>query len=401
MRKIVTAIFMAFLMLLVPISTVAHTEKISKIENIDTFNDDPPPEVHITESELDLLELYIESNFQGLDKKEAYALLNNVIDENLKVNFIELSDSLKSYGYDPIPDSKLDSVSTKDELKQLIQDYWDFSNYLFEGLLNKIIDLIKNRLGWLYELYDQGRVLFVDGVDLAANFVDRLQNLNIAVLFVQIVNVLITIPLTYFSTSINKLFNRDFDGFITSVENFTTAFTDNFIQLVDNVAAIIDSLGQTFQPIVNYLYDISDFIEWIVNDQPWEDRIEVTGTVTIIGKPADDLEVECKGQRINVGSDGKFSFYIDPDAASDDSFPKNSYYGMHNCQITIYKNGEFSKQTPKLLSYVFSSGKINWNFNIFNAKGKTNEFPLIEIFGNLFEKFQIFLSNFFFIEALF
>ena len=392
MKKIVLAIFMACLMLIFPITSVAQTEQSSNIKEIKQLNDEPVPEIYLTESELQILNQYIENNFDGEEKTEAYNILNKVITEDLKIDFVELSNSLKDYGYDPIPEELLNSVNTKNELNQLIQEYWDFSKFLFEGLLNKIINLIKNRLGWLFDLYDEGRNLFVDGVDLAINFVDDLKNLNIAILFVQIVNVLITIPVTYFSTSINKLFNRNFDGFMESVENFTTAFTNDFIQLVDNVAALI---GPNFQPLKNYLYSVSNFIDWIINDKPWDDRIEVTGSVTIFGIPNSDIEVECRGQRYTTGENGEFSFYVDPDDTSDDSFPKNSYYGMHNCQITVLTNGEFSKETPKLFSYVFSSGKINWDFTIINPKGKTIEFTLLRIFENLFERIQIFLSNFF------
>ncbi len=382
---------MACLMLIFPITSVAQTNQASNTKDIKPLNDEPVPEIYLTESELQILNQYIENNFDGEEKTEAYNILNKVLGEDLKIDFVELSNSLKDYGYDPIPEELLNSVTTKNELNQLIQEYWDFSKYLFEGLLNKIIDLIKNRLGWLYDLYDEGRNLFVEGVNLATNFADKLQNIDIAILFVKIVNVLITVPVTYFSTTINKLFKSDFDGFIESVENFTSSFTNDFIQFINNLAALI---GPNFQPLKNYLYSVSDYIGWIINDKPWEDRIEVTGSVTIIGIPVSNIEIECKGEKYTTDSSGQFSFYIYPDDTSDDSFPKNSYYGMHNCQISVYTNGEFSKQTPKLFSYVFSSGKINWNFNIINSKDKTREFLFMKIFENLFERIQIFLLNF-------
>ncbi len=81
----------------------------------------------------------------------------------------------------------------------------------------------------------------------------------------------------------------------------------------------------------------------------------------------------------------------------EDSFPEFEYYGMHNCQITVSKDGEVLKQTPTILSYAFSGGEINWPFIIPKAKNIDISFRtiLIERLNSMMERFHAFFPYFF------
>jgi hypothetical protein len=115
-------------------------------------------------------------------------------------------------------------------------------------------------------------------------------------------------------------------------------------------------------------------------------KIYVTGTVRINFKPVKNANVTCKDMTVNTDNQGNFHFTIDPDTW-EDSFPPNSYYGFHNLQLTIEKDGEVIKKTPSILSYVCSGGSINWPIFVIKSRSRTptlqNGFS--QIFYNLLE----------------
>ena len=143
-----------------------------------------------------------------------------------------------------------------------------------------------------------------------------------------------------------------------------------------------------------YFSELQLFIGWL-DEKHWEDQILVSGSVaSFLGIPWTDVTVTCRGQSTVTDSNGMFSFYIDPNP-SEDSFPKNQYYGMHNCQITISKDDKVLKQTPKILSYSFSSGKIDGSFVIFKGKTKDRDARtlLIDQINSILERMRLFFNN--------
>jgi hypothetical protein len=365
---------------------------------------DETPVIYITEQENIILYQYVEENFQGEEYTEANGILNDILSYdseyqlyNIDIN--KLADALDVYSYyQPIPEETLESVASKSELLNLINDYWDITDYPFGELIKKIIDLIKPRLGWIYELFSEGGALFVEGVSLAIDFINQIQNLNIAIIFASIINLIVSIPFLYFSESIRALFNLDFDGFINTITEFTGAFTTELSNLIDLIEALLEQLGAAFQPILDYVSDVGDFVDWLTAPQkPWEQEIIVSGTaITILGLPMDNADVTCRGLSSKTDSNGNFEFTVEPSDNADDSFPANSWFGLHNCVITISKNGEVLKQTPVKLSYVFSGGEIVWPFVIF--KGKPKDFNIreniLEKLNALIEKIQNLFPNF-------
>jgi len=406
MKKIIIAFFLTVMLLMVPVSTVGKTVNIPS-EKIFLNADDESPVIYITVEELLVLNLFIDQNFEGDLKIQAEAILEEIIsyDQEYRLYIIdvdELADALDVYGFkQPIPDHLLNSqnIQTKAELLDLIDEYWGASDSPFKGLIEKIIDIIKPRLGWMYDLVFYGGTLFVNGINLAIDFIELIQNLEIAIIFATMFNLIVSIPLYYFSQTIRTLFNLDVEGFFEIIEEFTGAFTIELSELVDFIEAVLEPLGSAFDDIKDYVAQISDFVDWLTDPiKPWQGEITVSGVAkTFLGEPYTGAEVTCRGVTVVTDSQGRFEFTVQPSNDAEDSKPKNSWYGVHNCVITVSKDGVVKKQTPVKLSYVFSGGEITWPF--FIIKVRSRDTTLRTIFAerlNLFlQRFQFLFPNIF------
>jgi len=412
MKKIIIAIFFATIMLMLPLASVSKEVNTDTIKNFTSVDQDTP-EVYITVSERNELKDFINDSFEEEDKPEANDIIDNILSLNTEfivkynVDMVELSNVLNSsYYYQPIPDEELNNVEYPYELNQLIDKYWNFEENPFGDLLNKLVEYIKNRLGWIYDLFENGYVLFIDGVTLAKDVVSVIQALpflNLTIAVVAFINVIIRIPVQFFTEAVGYLFGRDFDGFTNLISNFTQVFTEELQTSIDNIEEYIEPFTEIF-PIISQAYDyiygengVADFIDWILNDQPWKDEIIVSGTATLNGATLVGATVSCMGESTTTDSNGNFYLVVSPTNTSDESVPPRNWYGMHNCQITVSREGQTLKQTPKILSYVFSGGLISWTFFIIKSKTKNLIYnnPFIEILREIFERIPILFPNLF------
>lgn len=396
MKKVFIACFLAIIMLMVPITSSVKTE------NISTTNDEMP-KFYITEDQKVIIDTYIETNFEGEDKEEALDLVNGVIAPDYEVYILVLADKFQEYTFQEIPDEELSplhdlAINHPAEaytiLLGLIEDYWGFKDgqfieNLFRDLINKIVELIQERLGWVYEFVNSAISLFRDGINVIYGFIAPAAVL-IYLLAVEVLNDILAIP-SLFSEILTELFNGEYNEFIDSIVSFTDDTAGDIVAFIDG---IIDFFNN--ENVKAYLRDIQDFIAWL-DTNPWEDDIEITGRVTtFLGEPWTGLIITCKGQTTTTDSNGYYNFFVNP-SPDEDSLPQNQYYGIHNCQITVTQNGELKKETPKLLSYSFSGGKITWPFLLKKVKSRDTgiQADLFEKFNLIFERIQIFLSNIF------
>lgn len=412
MKKILIACFFAALMLMLPLTSVSKTVDIDKIKNFTSFNEEAP-EIFITKKERNDLDDYVNRTYEEPNHKEANNIIKSIIssdpeaDERYLVDMIELSNFLNSsYYYQPIPEDELNNVNSSAELNQLIDKYWDFDNHIFGELLNKIIELIKDRLGWIFDLFNKGYVLFIDGVNLAKDIINVIQSLpflNVTIAFVALVNLIIQIPVIFFTQAIKCLFNLDFQGFSDTISNFTKVFTQELHDSLVDITALLEPFAEIFPLIANvvdYVNEpggVRDFVSWIVNDEPWKEEISVSGKATLNGAPLVDATVTCREGSTTTDNNGNFELVVYPSNTSDDSLPKNSWYGMHNCQISISRDGEVLRQTLKILSYVFSGGNITWTFFVIKSKAKNvvyNDY-IIQSFRAIFERIQHLIPSLF------
>ena len=402
MKKIIIACFFATIMLLLPLTSVS----IDTNNMINNPINEEAPIICITKDEHNKLYDYVNRNYEEPNIDEAISIIEEIINiypediNKYQVDMVELTNFLNSsYYYQPIPENELNNVQTSEELNGLIDQYWNFENHIFGELLNKIVDIIKDRLGWVYDLFNKGYILFIDGVNLAKDIIDIMQSLpflNLTIAFVAFVNIIIQVPVIFFTQSIKCLFKLDFTCFSDTISNFTKVFTEELHNSIVDITALLEPFAELF-PIISEIVDyidepngVRDFVDWVVNDDPWEEEIIVSGKATLNGSPLSDATVTCRGESTTTDSSGNFQLTVYPSNNSDDSLPKNSWYGVHNCQITVSKDGEDLKQTPKILSYAFSGGAITWTFFVIKSKARNLFFnnPIIQIFKALFEKIQ-------------
>ena len=400
MKKVLVAFFLAIIMILVPVSANAVTVDIKNHPVFNAYNEDAP-ELFITSDSHSDLERYIDNNYAN--EPQADAILNSIFSYDSENDFFLadediLIDSVEEYGYyHVIPDNDLNNVQSKSELNGLIYQYWDFSDYPFGDLINEILEKVKLRLGWIYELYYKGGGLVNNGVTIARQFIDNIQSLEIAIVVAALVNVLITIPIYYFSQSIKALFNLDLGGFSATIAEFTGIFTEDLQTLIANIIAIFELLPEIFQPIIDFANEIQVFVDWI-RSEPWKAPITITGNVlSLLFLAYPDAEVSSRGESDITDANGNFEFTVYPTGDSEDSLPANSWYGLHLCQITISKDGEVIKTTPKVLSYVFSGGTIDYTIIVPKSKSldRGNNLLFNEWVNNLLLRLSILFPNLF------
>lgn len=386
MKKIFVAYFLVGIMLMVPIASAVQTSNISK-NKTSTLNNEMP-EFFITKKDRDAIDLFIETNFEEDDKSEAINVVNTIILPNFQVDILALADAFQEYTFEYIPENELDAIlqiEDPDEalaqLKLLIEDYWGFKDgsflkNLFQELIDLLIELIKDRLGWVFQFVDDGLNLFRNGVALVYDFIQP-AIIAISVLVVKIVNDIISIP-QLFSELLTNLFESEYDEFINTLVSFTEEFAGSFVLLIQSVIDLVNN-----QQIKNYLTEVQDFFAWLDN-KPWEDEIHITGTVRKNLNLLSGATITVMGQTTTTDSNGNFDFYVNP-IPSADSFPPNQFYGLHNCAITVSENGKDLKTSARLLSYCFSGGKVIWHFIIIKSRSTISNFRTIlsERFNNI------------------
>jgi len=386
MKKIFIACFMAFIMLMLPITSVAQSQNVENNSKI-FFVDDEPPKIFMTSEEFNELNQYIEENFNGDLRTRAVDIVNGIINEDLEVDTIVLADALELFGYQPIPQEKLTLDMTRSELDQLLDQYWGvengvFTTNVFGDLINKIIDLIKGRLGWMYQLFSEGIYLFTEGVRLLIDFIQL--PIAIIVAFISIVNQILAIP-QLLSTLFKLLFTLQFKEFINTILDFIQEFGQDLADMINAIKQLLNDI----QSLVEYLDELQVFIAWL-SSEPWKAPILVTGVVKKNMLPLADATITCRGQTTITDSNGEFSFYVNSTPA-DDSIPPGQWYGMHNCAITVSVNGEVVKESPKLLSYVFSGGEMSWVFLIWKSRSSDN--LLYARFNQILQRIHVFISG--------
>ena len=385
MKKVLIACFLAVLMLMLPITTVAQQSKISEMKNTTSLNVETP-QFFLTPDQYVELIIYIEAVFVGEDKDQAYGIIDDIIGTDMKLDPIQLAEAWTEYGYQPIPAQELnDPTLTLEDLKDLLNLYWAFN--LFGGLLSLITGFFENRFGWMHRVINDGYQLTVDGVFLALNVViDTVESLRS---LAKTINLLLTVPYV-FSDMVTDLFNQNFQGFLNTLTDFTTDFINN---LSAYIITIVD-LFLNFPAIWNYLKnDVGGFAYWLLTETPWKNGIRVTGIVTKGLFPYPGLNVTCRGETVVTNAQGGFYFDFDPIVPDENSFPPNEFYGLHKCKIVVEKDGEILKQTPDIFSYAFSGGDIFWGFIITTSRPKT-----VSVRNTFMERMSIFFN---WIEGLF
>ena len=110
------------------------------------------------------------------DIDDAYDIIDLIIsptnneNNDYEIDIIALADAIQTYGFQEIPDDELTATydvasqqgleAAVDYLNSLIHEYWNIINGelikdLFGQLIDKIIELIVDRLGWTYDFFNK------------------------------------------------------------------------------------------------------------------------------------------------------------------------------------------------------------------------------------------------------
>ena len=368
MRKKFVVFCLAAIMFFMPINAAIAGDLPD--ENTESLN---IPEFYITQYQYDYLESFINKTFDQKNKTKALAILENVVDEDLKVDMVDLADELIHYNFERIDETKLYQLldmsllrphETINQLKTLITDHWnivngEFVNNLFVELLGEIVKQIQNRLGWTHQFFSDGLNLIKSGTALAVNYI-RPAIATISVYIVIIINDIISAP-KEFASGLQALFQGgDATVFIDKIIDVIETFSDDIDNLIESIKGLVEN-----ETLLAFLDQTQEYIQWL-QTSPWNNKIRISGTAKtfLLNTPVVGATVRCRGVETTTDSNGRYELTINPPSDASDSIPANSVYGLHNCTITISKDGKVLKQSTTILSYTFSGGRIDWPFII-------------------------------------
>jgi hypothetical protein len=217
------------------------------------------------------------------------------------------------------------------------------------------------------------------------------QSIDLVLDFVDAVNLILTVP-QVFSDMMDKLFNEEFDEFLNIFGDFLNEFINDFSAMILSLIDIFLFIPDIWDYLTE---DILPFIDWTIGAH-WKDNIQVEGIIFKNFLPLRNANVTCRGIQTITDNRGIFNINVDVEP-SEDSFPPNEFYGLHNCKITVEKDGTVIKETSDILSYVFSGGGISWPILIRTPRPKSVGFGnlVFERIHNLLYRFYLLMPNFF------
>lgn len=322
------AVFVTILFLYVPIAQAVSCDEGNKFnENIDNFS---TFKVKLTEKQVQLLNDFIENLPSIIDKNIAKSIVNQVLSNNEELDVVRFGKILRAYGYE--------NISHYQETTNIVDD-----------LLNFIMQLINERLGWVYDLLQKTSDIISDTQQLWNDKSLPKEILNELKLLIEKLRELQNLTTFLIEGKYWQFLKAWSPGII--IQDITI-----IIQYIEQLA---NDFGILMGDIANFISDTGNFIKWFA-EKPWEKPIHIYGRVMKLTTGLSNVTICCKGIMNVTDDEGYFSFFVNS-TPDNHSVPPNIYYGVHQCIIIAEKNGTI-KETPVELSYVFSDGSIYWIF---------------------------------------
>jgi len=341
------------LLIISPISS-AYVQNNSKFRNNKELLN--PFIIQLTEENVIMIHNFILNNYTSIEKIRMENLLNNLINEKNQLDMESFYYLIEEKGYQNI-------------------FYPSETTGIEDDLLNFLMEMIEDRLGWVYDFYQKSSYLLYTSQELLN---DRaLPKEIIDELFILIDN------LNDIQILLSALINKEY---ITFLKDWSPGLIiQEITEIIDSIEIIAEDIGILFGDIQQFIYSVSDFINWFVSE-PWKQPIHIYGQVIKGLEGIANINVSCQNAISITNESGFFDFYIDV-TPSNTSIPPNTYYGIHNCIIYVNNNEELS--SSMLLSYVFSDGGIYWLFILSNdSANKSNKFNQPYNFFNGFNEIE-------------
>ena len=328
LKEIFLAVFVTILFLCAPIAQTVSCEEVNKInESINTIS---IFKVKLTEKQVQLLNDFIEKLPSIVDKNIAKSIVNQILSNNEELDVVQFGGFLREYGYE--------NISHYQETTNIVDD-----------LLNFIMQLINDRLGWVYDLLQKTSDVISDTQRLWNDKSLPKEILNELKLLIEKLRELQNLS-TFLIDGNYWQFLKAWDPGII-IQDITI--------IIQSVEQLANDFGILTGDIIRFISDTSNFINWFA-EKPWEQPIHIYGRVMKLTTGLSNVTINCRGIANVTDEEGYFSFFVNS-TPDDYSIPPNVQYGIHQCIITAEKNGTI-KETPAELSYVFSDGSIYWIF---------------------------------------
>jgi len=293
--------------------------------------------------------------------QEILRIVDRVVEEysnegikGITVDLYELGSVIEEYNYEGFDESEPNPI---------------------DQLIAFLLQIIQERLGWVYDLYDKAITIIQESKTILAL---ASQTITAAKSLYQNVKAIVNLT-TYL---LKGDFSTFFKGWSPSfyISKIQTIIA-NLNTIIKNVPTLIDLIQQT-------ITDATEFMDWL-GSEPWTAPVVVYGEVKSIKglttNPIEDVKVSCEGEELYTDENGSYSFDVEITDTSD-SIPPNSYYGLHKIDISAEKDGE---EKAAMVPYVFSGGKLYSLFLFKNddseAKQKTRFFRPFEFLQGLTE----------------
>ena len=336
--QIALVIFITILFLGMPITQAISWNDVKKRnENINAASSF---KVKLTDEQMQSVHEFINSITSKKEQITAQCVTNQILSDDKEIDIQRIGELLQVY--------RFENISRYEETTTIVDD-----------VLNFLIQLVIERLGWVYDLLQKTTDVLSD--------IQRLWNDKTIPKEILTELQLLTEKLSELQNLTTLLIEGEYLQFL-KIWNPGIIIQD-ITQSISYIQTLANDIGILVGDIARFISDITDFITWLSNT-PWEQPIHIYGKVIMgtIGIP--NVVIRCRETTSKTDEEGNFSFFVN--ATPDEySLPPNVYYGVHQCVIIAEYNGTL-KETPRELSYTFSNGGIYWVFSM-NDDSNTKE----------------------------
>ena len=322
------ALFMTILFLCLPITQAVSCDEVNKMYNnvsaVSSFR------VKLSEEQLLSFNDFIDNIPSVEDQSIAKSIADQILSDDKDIDIDRFGEILREYGFE--------NVSSYQETTDIVDD-----------VLNFIMGLIVERLGWVYDLLERTTNVLSDAQRLW-------EDKSLPKEIITEIGLLIE-NLKELQNLATLLTEGKYGQFLRAWS--LGIIIEDIQEIIQSITTIASDFSILIGDLSRFVRDTNNFMNWL-SGNPWEQPIHVYGKVLESTKGLSNVTIRCRGMTSTTDAEGNFSFFVNS-TPDDHSIPPDVYYGIHQCIITAENNGTL-KETPAEFSYVFSDGGIYWLF---------------------------------------
>ncbi|MFH1013971.1 MAG: hypothetical protein V1769_05645, partial [Thermoplasmatota archaeon] len=220
--------------------------------------------VKLTEEQIHSFNEFIERISSAEDKETAKGIFNRILSEGTDIDINRFGELLGEYGFE--------NVSKYQETTDIVDDVLDF-----------IMDLIIERLGWVDDLLEKTSDVLYDAQRLWQDRSLPKEMINEIGLLIENLKELQNLATLLIEGRYVQFLRAWSPGII--IEDIT--------EIIKSIETIANDVGILTGDISRFISDMSDLIGWF-SDKPWEQPIHVYGRVMQSTKGLSNVTIRCK-----------------------------------------------------------------------------------------------------------